>query len=71
MVESPHERRQYTALSEIRTVTFRLRAPEATGVELVGEVRQSVGPRKMTGRADGIWSFTIGLAHPLHVRLEW
>lgn len=47
-----------------RTVTFRLRAPEATRVELVGEVTQGKGPQPMTREADGVWSVTIGPLAP-------
>ena len=41
-------------------MTFRLRAPEAARVELVGEVLQGKGPQVMTKDADGVWSITIG-----------
>src|SRR5690242_868299 len=47
-----------------RTVTFRLRAPQATGVELVGEVTQGKGPQSMTKGDDGVWSITIGPLPP-------
>jgi len=47
-----------------RTVTFRLRAPQATGVELVGEVAQGKGPQSMVKGADGTWSITIGPLSP-------
>jgi len=47
-----------------RTVTFRLRAPAATGVELVGEVMQGRGPQMMAKGADGVWSLTIGPLPP-------
>ncbi|HEY6508431.1 MAG TPA: hypothetical protein VIY56_10495, partial [Vicinamibacterales bacterium] len=47
-----------------RTVTFRLRAPEADRVELIGEVLQGTGPRPMTRAADGVWSVTIGPLPP-------
>src|SRR5579863_4836217 len=47
-----------------RTVTFRLRAPQASAVELVGEVLQGKGPQEMTKDADGIWSVTIGPLPP-------
>lgn len=43
-----------------RSVTFRLRAPEAPAVALVGEVTQGKGPQPMTKGADGVWSITIG-----------
>jgi enterochelin esterase-like enzyme/lysophospholipase L1-like esterase len=45
-------------------VTFRLRAPSASSVDLVGEVLQGKGPRAMTKAADGVWSVTIGPLPP-------
>ena len=47
-----------------RTVTFRLRAPSAAGVDLVGEVLQGKGPQAMTRGAEGVWSITIGPLPP-------
>ena len=47
-----------------RTVTFRLRAPQATAVELVGEVLQGKPAEPMAKDADGIWSVTIGPLPP-------
>lgn len=47
-----------------RTVTFRLRAPQAASVELVGEVLQGKGPQPMTKGSDGVWSTTIGPLPP-------
>ena len=47
-----------------RRVTFRLRAPEAARVDLVGEVLQGKGPQVMTKDADGVWSITIGPLPP-------
>src|SRR5687768_7321752 len=47
-----------------RTVTFRLRAPAAANVELVGEVLQGKGPQAMTKGADGVWTVTIGPVPP-------
>lgn len=47
-----------------RRVTFRLRAPDATRVELVGEVLQGKGPQAMAQGADGTWSVTIGPLPP-------
>jgi enterochelin esterase family protein len=47
-----------------RRVTFRLRAPEAARVELVGEVLQGKGLQVMTKDADGVWSITIGPLPP-------
>jgi enterochelin esterase family protein len=47
-----------------RRVTFRLRAPEAARVELVGEVLRGTGPQVMTKSADGVWSITVGPLPP-------
>ena len=47
-----------------RRVTFRLRAPAATRVELVGEVLQGQEPQTMTKGADGVWTVTIGPLPP-------
>jgi enterochelin esterase-like enzyme/lysophospholipase L1-like esterase len=47
-----------------RTVTFRLRAPSAASVDLVGEVLQGRGPQAMARGADGVWSVTIGPLPP-------
>ncbi len=47
-----------------RTVTFRLRAPEAKAVDLVGEVLQGEPPQPMTKDDQGIWSVTIGPLPP-------
>ena len=47
-----------------RTVTFRLRAPQATAVDLVGEVLQGKGAQPMTKGSDGVWTITIGPLPP-------
>jgi enterochelin esterase family protein len=47
-----------------RTVTFRLRAPDATSVQLAGEVTRGRGPQAMAKDADGVWSVTIGPLPP-------
>ncbi len=47
-----------------RTVTFRLRAPQATAVSLSGEITQGKGPPPMTRDNDGVWSVTIGPLAP-------
>ncbi len=41
-------------------VTFRLRAPQATLVEVTGEVARGKGPQAMTKGSDGVWSLTLG-----------
>ena len=47
-----------------RTVTFRFRAPQATEVQLVGEVMQGKGPQAMTKDDAGIWTTTVGPLPP-------
>jgi enterochelin esterase-like enzyme len=47
-----------------RTVTFRFRAPEATLVQLTGEIMQGKGPRPMTKDENGIWSTMLGPLSP-------
>ena len=43
-----------------RSVTLRFRAPEATVVQLVGEITQGRGPQPMTKDAEGLWTITVG-----------
>jgi enterochelin esterase family protein len=45
-----------------RTVTFRLRAPEANEVSLTGELLDA--PTVLTRGADGVWSVTVGPVAP-------
>src|ERR1700722_17010447 len=47
-----------------RTVTFRFRAPEATQVQLVGEIMQGKGPQNMAKDESGIWTITVGPLPP-------
>jgi enterochelin esterase-like enzyme len=47
-----------------RTVTFRLRAPQAALVELTGEVLRGKRSEPMTKGSDGVWSVTIGPLPP-------
>jgi len=47
-----------------RRVTFRLRAPAAARVDLVGEVLQGQPPQAMTRGADGVWTVTVGPLPP-------
>lgn len=47
-----------------RTVTFRFRAPEATHVQLVGEVTQGRVPLPMMKDESGLWTLTIGPIPP-------
>jgi enterochelin esterase family protein len=45
-----------------RTVTFRLRAPEATDVKVAGDFVSS--PQAMTKGDDGVWTATLGPLNP-------
>src|SRR5947208_1548506 len=45
-----------------RTVTFRLRAPQATQVTMAGDFVE--GSKEMQKGEDGIWSITLGPLHP-------
>ncbi len=47
-----------------RTVTLRFRAPNATQVEVVGEIMQGKGPLAMTKAEDGVWTATLGPLPP-------
>lgn len=47
-----------------RTVTLRFRAPQATQVDVVGEIMQGKGARAMTKDDRGIWTATIGPLPP-------
>ncbi len=47
-----------------RNVTFRLYAPQASSIELVGEVLQGRPPKPMTKDGDGVWNITIGPLPP-------
>jgi enterochelin esterase family protein len=47
-----------------RSVTLRFRAPQATKIDLVGEITQGKGALAMTKEADGVWTATIGPLPP-------
>lgn len=47
-----------------RSVTLRFRAPQATQVDVVGEIMQGKGPGPMTKGDDGIWTATVGPLPP-------
>lgn len=47
-----------------RRVTLRFRAPDATVVQLVGEITQGRVPLPMTRDADGLWTITVGPLEP-------
>jgi enterochelin esterase family protein len=47
-----------------RTVTLRFRAPNATQVEVAGEIMQGKAPIAMTKSEDGVWTATLGPLPP-------
>lgn len=47
-----------------RTVTLRFRAPQATQVDLVGEILQGGPARPMTKDENGVWTVTVGPLPP-------
>ncbi len=47
-----------------RRVTLRFRAPDATVVQLVGEITQGRVPLPMTKDAEGLWTITVGPLAP-------
>jgi enterochelin esterase-like enzyme len=47
-----------------RTVTIRFRAPEATDVQLAGEITMGARSTPMTKGADGVWTVTVGPLPP-------
>jgi enterochelin esterase family protein len=47
-----------------RTVTLRFRAPEASRVDLTGEITLGKGAQAMTKGEDGIWTITLGPLPP-------
>lgn len=47
-----------------RRVTLRFRAPEATMVQVTGEITQGKGPQPMTKDAEGLWTATLGPLPP-------
>src|SRR5579864_1368437 len=47
-----------------RTVTLRFRAPEASRVDLVGEITLGKSPQAMTKGEDGVWTITVGPLPP-------
>lgn len=47
-----------------RTVTLRFQAPQATEVQLVGEINMGARPKPMVKGADGVWSITVGPLPP-------
>jgi enterochelin esterase-like enzyme len=64
MIATPYNALRSPEVNEDRTVTLRFRAPEATGVDLVGEITMGKGPQRMSKGEDGIWTITVGPLPP-------
>ncbi len=47
-----------------RSVTLRFRAPQATVVQVVGEITQGRGPQPMAKDAEGLWTITLAPLAP-------
>jgi enterochelin esterase-like enzyme len=47
-----------------RTVTLRFRAPEATAVDLAGEINLGKGAQAMSKGENGVWTITVGPLPP-------
>lgn len=63
-IETPVNALRSPEVNADRTVTLRFRAPEATAVDVVGEVTMGKGPQPMTRDADGVWTATVGPLAP-------
>ena len=61
VIATPYNALRSPEVNADRTVTLRFRAPEATAVDLVGEI--TLGHRAITGLCGG-QALTIGLTHP-------
>jgi enterochelin esterase family protein len=64
VIATPYNALRSPEVNTDRTVTLRFRAPEATAVDLVGEITLGKGPQRMTKGADGIWTITVGPLSP-------
>ncbi len=63
-IETPVNALHSPEVNMDRSVTLRFRAPEATAVDVVGEVTMGKGPQHMTKDADGIWTAAVGPLPP-------
>ncbi len=63
-IATPYNALRSPEVNADRTVTLRFRAPEATGVQLVGEITTGKGPQAMSKDREGTWSITIGPLSP-------
>ncbi len=63
-IATPYNALRSPEVNADRTVTLRLRAPEATAVDLVGEITLGKGPQRMAKGEDGVWTITVGPLSP-------
>jgi len=63
-IETPVNALHSPEVNADRTVTLRFRAPEATAVDVVGEVTMGNGPERMIKGADGVWTANVGPLAP-------
>lgn len=64
VIATPYNALRSPEVNADRTVTFRFRAPEATAVDLVGEITLGKGLQPMTKGEDGVWTITVGPLPP-------
>ena len=64
VIATPYNALRSPEVNADRTVTLRFRAPEATAVDLVGEINRGKGPQPMTKGEGGVWTATIGPLPP-------
>ena len=64
VIATPYNALRSPEVNADRTVTLRFRAPEATAVDLVGEITMGKGPKSMAKGADGVWTITAGPLPP-------
>lgn len=63
-IETPVNALHSPEVNADRTVTLRFRAPEATAVDVLGEVTTGKGPQRMIKGADGVWTAIVGPLRP-------
>lgn len=63
-IATPYNALRSPEVNPDRTVTLRFRAPEASAVDLAGEINLGRGPQAMTRGPDGIWTITVGPLPP-------
>jgi enterochelin esterase family protein len=64
VIETPVNALRSPEVNADRTVTLRFHAPDATAVDVVGEVTMGKGPHHMTKGADGVFTATVGPLPP-------